>query len=151
MLQRCQKCAHFEVVKEILSAKFEDKEEEVMFKQWVTTDRTELTTQYLPVSESCYRRFHTISCWPIVLNPTVSSQIGYLCRNWNATLLVLCIVEFIFKMAKRRADVALKRETLENYLAPPKLIQRAAAEQLNVILKNWTNNSRWIWKTKSIN
>ena len=62
MLQRCQKCAHFEVVKEILSAKFEDKEEEVMFKQWVTTDRTELTTQYLPVSESCYRRFHTISC-----------------------------------------------------------------------------------------
>ena len=49
---------------------------------------------------------------------------------------MLCIVEFIFKMAKRRADVALKRETLENYLAPPKLIQRAAAEQLNVILKN---------------
>ena len=54
-------------------------------------------------------------------------------------------------MAKRRADVALKHETLENYLAPRKFIQRAAAEQLNVILKNWTNNSRWIWKTKSIN
>ena len=87
-------------------------------------------------------------CWPIVLNPTVSSQIGYLCRNWNARLLVLCIVEFIFKMAKRRADVALKHET---YRVPPKFIQRAAAEQLNVILKNLTNNSRWIWKTKSIN
>ena len=50
-------------------------------------------------------------------------------------LLMLCIVEFIFKMAKRRADVALKHETLENYLAPPKFIQRAAAEQLNVVLK----------------
>ena len=66
---------------------------------------------------SCFRRFHTVSCWPIVLNPTVSSQIVYLCRNWNARLLVLCIVEFIFKMAKRRADVALKHEILENYLA----------------------------------
>jgi len=39
-------------------------------------------------------------------------------------------------MAKRRADVALKHETLENYLAPPKFIQRAAAEQLKVNLKN---------------
>ena len=49
---------------------------------------------------------------------------------------MLCIVEFIFKMAKRRVDVALKHETLENYLAPPNFIQRAAAEHLNVILKN---------------
>ena len=49
-------------------------------------------------------------------------------------------------MAKRRADVALKHETLENYLAPPKFIQRAAAEKLNVVLKNWTNNSTWFWK-----
>ena len=46
---------------------------------------------------------------------------------------MLCIVEFVFKMAKRRADVALKHETLEYYLAQPKFIQRAAAEQLNVI------------------
>jgi len=38
MLQRGQKCAHFEVVKEILSAKFEDDKEEIFFKQWVTTD-----------------------------------------------------------------------------------------------------------------
>jgi len=36
-------------------------------------------------------------------------------------------------MAKRRADVALKYEILENYLAPPKFIQHAVAEQLNVI------------------
>jgi len=49
---------------------------------------------------------------------------------------VLCIAEFIFKMTKRRADVALKHETLENYPASSKFIQRAAAEQLNVILKN---------------
>jgi len=37
MLQWCQ-CAHFEVVKKTLSAKFEDHEEEIFFKQWVTTD-----------------------------------------------------------------------------------------------------------------
>jgi len=43
-------------------------------------------------------------------------------------------------------NIALKHETLENYLAPPKFIQRAAAEQLNVVLENWTNNSSWIWK-----
>ena len=49
---------------------------------------------------------------------------------------MLCIVEFIFKMAKRRADEALKHETLENNRAPPKFIQRAATEQFNVILKN---------------
>ena len=46
---------------------------------------------------------------------------------------MLSIVECIFKMAKRRAVAALKHETLENYRAPPKFIQRAAAEQLNVI------------------
>jgi len=34
------KCAHFEFVKEILSAKFEDHEKEIFFKQCVTTDRT---------------------------------------------------------------------------------------------------------------
>jgi len=51
MLQRCQKCAHFEVAKDILYAKFEDHAEEIFFKQWVTTDRTELTTQCFPVSE----------------------------------------------------------------------------------------------------
>jgi len=39
-------------------------------------------------------------------------------------------------MAKRRADVALKNEILENCRAPPKFIQRAAAEQFNVIFEN---------------
>jgi len=65
-----------------------------------------------------------------------------LCRNGNARQLVLCVVEFFFKTTKRSADVALKHETLENYLAPPKFIQRAAAEQSKVIFKNGTNNSR---------
>jgi len=47
--------------------------------------------------------------------------------------MVLC-VEFIFKMAKRRADVALSKkvEVLKNYLALPKYSQRAAAERLNI-------------------
>jgi len=58
------------------------------------------------------------------------------CLAFLPSFQCVCIVEFIFIMAKRRADVALKHETLENYLAPPKFIQRAAAEQLNVILKN---------------
>jgi len=45
-----------------------------------------------------------------------------------------CYVEFIFNMAKIRADLAFfkKLETLENYQALPTCRQCAAAEQLNI-------------------
>jgi len=64
----------------------------------------------------------------LVLNSTGSSQIVFcaVTDNW-------CSIEFIFKMAKRRANVALskKLEILKNCLALPKCRQRASAEQLN--------------------
>jgi len=67
----------------------------------------------------------------LVLNSTGSSRIVFCAvidgqDNW-------CSAEFIFKMAERRADVALskKLEILKNCLALPKCKQRASAEQLN--------------------
>ena len=51
MLQRCSECPGYEPLINFLNEKFEDKNDEIIFKQWVSVDRTELVTQILSVSE----------------------------------------------------------------------------------------------------
>lgn len=51
MLQRCTECPGILTVEMMLRQKFEDADEVITFKQWTTVDRTQLTSQQLPVSE----------------------------------------------------------------------------------------------------
>ena len=51
MLQHCTRCPGFGTVLQLLQSKFEDLDEIISFKQWVSVDRTDLITQSLPVSE----------------------------------------------------------------------------------------------------
>ena len=49
MLQRCSNCPGFRLVETMLQEKFEDLNEEISFKQWVSVDRTDLISQSLHV------------------------------------------------------------------------------------------------------
>ena len=51
MLQRCDNCPGIEEIQTVLQEKFEDLNEEIRFKQWVSVDRTELVSQQLLISE----------------------------------------------------------------------------------------------------
>ena len=51
MLQRCSLCPGFDNVKTKTLNKFEDLNEEISYKQWVSVDRTELISQSLSISD----------------------------------------------------------------------------------------------------
>ena len=51
LLQRCSLCPGYDSVKTKSLEKFEDLNEEISYKQWVSVDRTELISQSLSISE----------------------------------------------------------------------------------------------------
>ena len=51
MLQKCENCPGDAVVQELLESKFEDRDEIIEIKQWVSVDRTDLVTQSLTVNK----------------------------------------------------------------------------------------------------
>jgi len=94
------KCDHFEVVKEILSAKFEDHEEEIFFKQWVTTDQTELTTQCLPVSEYIKKLVKTFQMM------YGTCELVWKNKSYKQSKMVLLRSEILSGMSAKRHTVA---------------------------------------------
>lgn len=50
-LQRCDKCPGISSLQDVLNAKFDDKDDDIEFKQWISVDRTQLVVQHLSVNE----------------------------------------------------------------------------------------------------
>ena len=51
LLQQCENCSRDDLVANFLEGKFEDICKEITFSQWITTERTEMINQTLPVNE----------------------------------------------------------------------------------------------------